>query len=184
MTTTRAPAAEFELTPEDWQEVNVEHFFDSPLFKEASENTRVIVGLLFVALALFSLVTGSMLGALAFALTGPGVVAAVGPIQRHAQRESMRKLSQQGVSNGLFGPHRVEIREDGLFHATDAYESLIRWHAIEEVRERAGHFFVYTGPNAFLPIPVTAFHDAEHLRAFSDAFHERMARRLTPPAAR
>lgn len=183
MSTAHTPTAEFELTPEDWQEVNVEHFFESPLFREASEKTRIVVGLLFVTLALFAVVSGSMLAALAFALTGPAVVAAVGPLQRSAQRESMRKLSQQGVSNGLFGPHRVEVRDEGLFHATEAYESLIRWHAIEDVRERGGHFFIYTGPNAFLPVPVTAFRDSTHLREFSDAFHERMARRLTGSSA-
>jgi hypothetical protein len=181
MNTPRTLAAEYELTPEDWEAVNVEHLVDSPLYREASQKTRVIVGLLFLTLALFSLVLGSLLGGFVFALAGPAMVAAVGPLQRSAQENSMRKLSRQGVSNGLFGPHRVEVRREGLFHATDAYESLIRWHAIEGVRERAGHFFVYTGPNAFLPIPVTAFHDATHLREFSDAFHQEMARGLRQP---
>jgi len=170
------PAADFELTPEDWEEVNLAHLLESPLYAEATTNSRVIGGLLFATLAVFSAVVGSMTGALMFAITGPPFVYFLGPLQRKAQRNSLKKLGKEGVSNGLFGHHRIEAREDGLFHSTHAYETLIRWHAIDDVREMDGHFFVYTGPNAFLPIPVTAFPDSDSLRAFSDAFHEYRAR--------
>jgi hypothetical protein len=170
------PAADFELTPEDWEEVNLAHLLESPLYAEAKSNSRVIGGLLFATLAVFSALMGSTTGALMFAITGPPFVYFLGPLQRKAQSKSLKRLAKEGVSNGLFGHHRVEVREEGLFHSTHAYETLIRWHAVDDVREVDGYFFVYTGPNAFVPIPVTAFPDSESLRAFSDAFHACRAR--------
>ena len=175
MTSSSCPAVEFEITPEDWEQVNAEHVFGSPIYQEATRNVRVIVGLIVLTLAALTFILGSSSTALFFLLAAPPLVAGVGPLTRSSQRESLRKLARQGIGNGIFGSHRVEVRPDGLFHATDAYECLLRWHSIERVEEMAGHFFVYTGPNAFLPIPVTAFRDAESLRGFSDAFHERMA---------
>jgi len=180
------PAADFEITPEDWEEVNLAHLLESPRYAEATSNSRVIGGLLFATLAVFSAVLGSTTAALMFAIAGPPFVYFLGPLLRKAQKDALGKLRKEGVSNGLFGHHRIEVREEGLFHSTHAFETLIRWHAIDDVREVAGHFFVYTGPNAFIPIPVTAFSDSESLRAFSDAFHEFRARHRaiapgTPP---
>jgi hypothetical protein len=175
MTTEARPAVEFDITPEDWERVNAEHVFASPLYAEAARNLRVVVGLLAVTLSALAYLIGSSSVAFLFLLAAAPLVASVGPLTRHAQRNSLRKLARQGVANGVFGHHHVEIRSDGLFHSTHAYDSLIRWHAIERVEEVAGHFFVYTGPNAFLPIPVTAFRDGESLRCFADAFQERMA---------
>ena len=184
MSEQRVPSAEYELTPEDWEEVNAVHLFDSPLYKEMTSRGRIIGGLLFATLSALMLLMGWTGGAIMFALGIPISIASMGPMQRKAQRQSLKKLGEQGVSNGLFGHHRVEVREEGLFHRTHAFDTLIRWHAIEDVREKSGHFFVYTGPNAFLPIPVTAFPDSQSLRAFSDAFHERIAahERLPPPS--
>lgn len=175
MDTMPSPRADFEITPADWEEVNAAHLFASPLFEESARNIRVIVTLLFLTLAALVWVIGSPFTAIALLVAAPAVVAAVGPLVRHGQKASLRKLCEQGISNGTFGPHTVEIRDEGLWHATDAFESLIRWHAIERVEEMAGHFFIYTGPNAFLPVPVTAFRDAELMRRFSDAFYERIA---------
>jgi hypothetical protein len=175
MSTDSCPAAEFELTPEDWAAVNAAHFFDSPLYREATRKGRVVGAALFAALALLSLLQGSADTALLFAV---GVVAfplMIGPLQRRAQRASLRKLGDQGIANGTFGRHRVEVRAAGLFHGTDAYESIIRWHAIDRVVEKAGHFFVYIGPNAFIPVPVTGFPSAESMRRFADAFYDRIA---------
>lgn len=171
---TTALAAEYEITPEDWEAVNAAHIFDSPLYVDLTRKSRIVGGLLFATLSLFTLTLGSGTGALLFALAGPPFVYFVGPLQRKAQVNSLNRLRKQGISHGLFGPHRIEIREEGLFHATSAHETLIRWHAIDHVREIDGHLLVYTGPNAFLPVPITAFPDADRLRAFAHAFHERL----------
>ena len=176
MTEIAKAVAEFELTPEDWEEMNAVHLFDSSLHHQLVGRTRVVSVLLFMTLAALSLLLGFTIGAIIFGATGLVVPALIGPMHRHAQRRALRKLGEQGISNGTFGHHRVEVRDEGLFHATHAYESLIRWHAIEEVKEKADSFFVYTGPNAFLPIPVTAFPDSDSLRGFADAFFEQMAK--------
>ena len=174
------PAVEFEITPEDWERVNAEHVFANPLFHQTTKNLRIVVALLFLTLATLTAVLGSSSAAFFFLVATPLMVAGVGPLTRHSQMNSLRKLTEQGISAGIFGAHRVEVRPDGLFHETEAFESLLRWHAIERVEEIAGHFFVYTGPNAFLPIPVTAFRDSETLRDFADAFQERMANARPP----
>ena len=174
MTDIAKAVAEFELTPEDWEEVNAVHLFDSPLHHQLVGRTRVVSALLFLTLAALSLLLGFAVGAIMFGATALAAPALIGPLHQHAQRRALRKLGEQGISNGTFGHHRVEVRDAGLFHVTDAYESLIRWHAIEDVKQKADNFFVYTGPNAFLPIPVTAFPDSESLRHFADAFYERL----------
>lgn len=180
MNTEPGPSVEFEITPEDWERVNAEHVFANPIFHETTKSLRIVVGLLLLTLAGLTSVLGSSWAALFFLIMAPPMIAGVGPLTRHSQMSSLRKLTRQGIAAGIFGAHRVEVRPDGLFHGTDAFESLIRWHAIERVEEVAGHFFVYTGPNAFLPIPVTAFRDSASLRDFADAFQERMASARAP----
>ena len=177
METIAVAAVEYELTPEDWEEVNALHLFESGLYSRALRQTRVLTALLFATLALFSLVLGSGWTAALFVLAALGVPGLIGPAQRRAQRRALRALTQQGIANGTFGRHRVEVRDEGLFHATSAFESLFRWHGIEEVRERNGNFLVYIGPNAFLPIPATAFGDSRSLRQFADAFYARVGQR-------
>ena len=157
--------AEFEITPEDWEEVNAVHLFDGPLHEELVRNTRAV-----------SFLLGWTVGSVLFIAAGLVIPVFVRPLQEHAQRSALKKLGRQGVSNGTFGRHRVEVREEGLLHQTDAFDVLVRWHAIDEVKERSDHIFIYTGPNAFLPIPVTAFPDSASLRTFADAFFARMAR--------
>ncbi len=75
-----------------------------------------------------------------------------------------------GITNGLFGPHRVELRDEGVLDSTTGYEWLTRWSSIERVEEANGTFMIYSGPNAFLPIPASAFRDSTILRAFGDRF--------------
>lgn len=165
--------AEFELTPEDWEEVNAAHLFDSTLHHELVRKARVIFFALFMTLALLLVLLGWPTGAIMFATAGLVLPFFVAPMHRRAQRRALRKLTRQGIAHGTFGHHRVEVRDEGLFHATHAYESLFRWHAIDRVTEKGGNFFVYIGPNAFLPIPATAFPDSDSLRRFADAFYER-----------
>lgn len=180
MTEGGVPAIEFELTPEDWEEVNAAHLFDSVHHAETLKNARIIGGLLMATLAVLCFLMGFSLGGLLFAIAGPPFVYAIGPLQRRAQRDALAKLSKEGIAHGIFGRHRVEVREDGLFHQSSAMETLIRWHAVDEVVERSGHFFVYTGPHAFIPIPTTAFPDSASLRAFSDGFHRHLASAKEP----
>jgi hypothetical protein len=167
--------AEFELTPEDWEDVNAVHLFESRLHREQLGRVRGASALLFVTLALLTLLLGFGSGALMFGAAALIFPVFVGPMQRRAQRQALRKLTAQGIANGTFGHHTVEVRDEGLFHSTHAYESLFRWHAIDRVKEKDGNFLVYIGPNAFLPIPATAFPDSAALRRFADAFYERKA---------
>lgn len=163
---------EFELTPEDWVEVSMEHSSRSVMLREARRNIRFLLAAVFVVMALFGLLDGSTSIAL-FWLFGGGVAfAALDPLLRSSQRKQLRKVAESGIANGMFGRHRVELTAEGMRDATAGYEWLTRWPAIERVEESEGAFLVYTGPNALLPIPHSAFRDAATLRRFADTFYQ------------
>lgn len=178
VTETDAPervAVEFELTPEEWEAANAAHLSSSPLQVQLLRRTRRTTSILFAALAVLNLAMGSVTYAVLWALAGVFFAASLDRIHRSGQRKALRKLGEQGIANGIFGPHRVEVREEGLVDSTTHYEWLIRWSGIERVREENGTFLIYNGANAFLPIPSTAFPDSDSLRRFADAFYRRLA---------
>lgn len=164
------PAADFELTPEDWEEVNAVHLMGTSLFAEQVSSTRTLVFLLFTILATLMLVMGSTLGAVLFGATAVIAPLLVGPLQEKGQRQALKKMGEQGIGAGTFGHHRIEVRDEGLYHRTSAFEVLMRWHAIQDVKDQGDHLFVYTGTHAFIPIPTTAFPDQASFRRFADAF--------------
>ncbi len=164
------PAADFELTPEDWEEVNAVHLLGTSLFADQVRSAKTLVFLLFAVLASLMLVLGSTLGAVLFAATALVAPVIVGPLQEKAQRQALKKMGEQGISAGTFGHHRIEVREEGLIHETSAYEVRMRWHAIEDVQDKGNYLFVYTGTHSFIPIPTTAFPDTASFRRFADAF--------------
>lgn len=162
---------EFELTPEEWVEVSLEHAARSPLVSAAVKNVRLIYVLIVGLLALLSLVQDSTFGAWVWVLLGAVGFAALGPALEKGRKQQYEKYAATGIANGMFGRHRVTIGPEGMRDATDLYEWLTRWPAIERVEEGSGAFLIYTGPNALLPIPHSAFPDPASLRRFSDAFY-------------
>lgn len=163
-------AVEFELTPEEWIEVSVQHSSNSAEVREAQRTVQWLVGALIALATLISLLDGSGTAAFLWLLVGLVVMAVMKPALRAGQRRQITKYAQTGITNGMFGPHRVELRPDGLLDSTTEYEWLARWSSIERVEEGQGCLLIYTGPHALLPIPHTAFPDSESLRRFSDAF--------------
>lgn len=160
----------FELTPEDWVEVSLDHGSRSDLVRDQLRIVRRLLVAVLGLLALLFYLEGSALLSLVFLIAAPVGLATMGPAVRRQQRMQVRRLAQRGIANGLFGRHAVTLLPEGMLDATDDYEHLTRWHAIERVEEGTGAFLIYTGPDALLPIPHTAFHDAAGLRRFSDAF--------------
>jgi hypothetical protein len=178
---------EFELTPEDWVEVSMHHSEKSPQIQGAMRNVRILFGALIVLAALISLLDGGTTGAMIWLIAGAVVMAVMTPTLRAGRRRQVKQYAESGIANGMFGPHRVELRPDGMVDRTNGYEWLTYWSSIERVEEGDGSFLIYTGTNALLPIPHTAFPDAASLRRFSEAFYSlreaERARRLTgtPP---
>jgi hypothetical protein len=174
MSETPECAVEFEFTPEDWESVNADHLSRSPLQKKALRQAQTVFVAGFGLMGVLSLLAGLGFMALVWAIGGLSMGALIGPIHRSSQRKALRKLGVDGVANGTFGPHRVEVRSDGLVDRTPDSEWVVRWHAIERVTEHDGTLLVYNGPNSFLPIPRTAFRDSETLRSFADGFYRRL----------
>lgn len=163
---------DFELTPEEWVEVSMQHNEKSPQVQEAMRNVRILFGALIALAALISVLDGAATAAVIWLAAGSVVMAMLGPILRASRRSQIRKYAETGIANGMFGPHRVELRPEGMLDSTEGYEWLTRWSAIERVEEGDGAFLVYTGPNALLPIPHSAFRDAASLRRFGETFFE------------
>ena len=168
---TTLAAVDFELTPEDWEDANLAHLKTSRLQKQAIGTTRALFVALFAALAVMTLLIGEPLAALMLGFAGVGMSALARPLHEHNLRRAVRKLGEDGLANGTFGPHRVSITADGLVNSTPAYEWLVRWSAVEEVRLQDGMFLIYIGPNAFMVVPESAFPDGATTRAFADAFY-------------
>ena len=168
-------AVEFEFTPEDWATANATHSWNSELTKKALKQMQVLFGLIVGLMALLMLLGGSAVGALAMLLAGALLVGVLRPLVRHSQRRHIKKVADLGLINGIFGPHRVELRDEGILDSTSGYEWLVRWSAIEDIRESDGSFLIYSGANSFLTIPSSAFPDTETLRTFGDRFFQRLS---------
>ena len=164
-------AVEFELTPEDWVELSLEHAWRSKSLAEARRMVRLLLIAIFVLLMVLFLLQGSSALAVTVLFAGGLLLAVLDPLLRRSQRGQLRKVAAAGLAHGTFGPHRVELRPEGMVDVTDSYQWLTRWPAIDRVEEGDGAFLIYTGPNALLPIPHSAFRDGASLRQFSEAFY-------------
>ena len=109
--------------------------------------------------------------AIAMLLAGTVLVGVLKPLVRISQRRQIKKVADLGLINGIFGPHRVKLRDEGILNSTTGYEFLVRWSAIEDIKESDG---------SFLTIPSSVFPDTETLRAFGDRFFERLSQTETP----
>lgn len=164
-------AVEFELTPEDWVDVSIQHAWRSKPLAEARRMVRFLLIAIFALLMVLFLLQGSTALAVTVLFAGGVLLAVLDPLLRSSQRGQLRKVAAAGLAHGTFGRHRVELRPEGMLDITDSYQWLTRWHAIDRVGEGHGAFLIYTGPNALLPIPHSAFRDGASLRQFSEAFY-------------
>jgi hypothetical protein len=83
--------------------------------------------------------------------------------------------ARHGMVDGLFGPHRLEVRREFLRDVTSGYETRWRWESVRGVGENEGTFLIRVGPTALLPLPASAFRDGDSLRRFGDAFYAQLA---------
>jgi len=152
-------------------EVSLQHSARSPQVVEATRTVRILFGALVLLTVLISLLDGALTAAFVWLVAGLVVMAVMSPVLRAGRRRQVRRYAETGIQNGMFGHHRIELRPDGILDSTEGYDWLAKWSSIERVEEGEGSFLIYTGPNALLPIPHTAFRDSAELRRFSDAFH-------------
>lgn len=169
-----AVTVEFELTPEEWVEVALEHNNASPLMRKQLRDARGLMGTIVVLLAILTALNGDAFFAIMWLVMGGTALAMFPRLIRHSARKQYQRFAEAGIANGMFGAHRVKLLEQGMLDETDAYQWLTRWPAIDRVEDGEGSFMIYTGKNAFLPIPHTAFRDSAQLRAFADYFYKKL----------
>lgn len=177
-----AVVVEFDLTPEEWIEVAVEHNRGSTTYRKAVRDGRRALGLLVAMVAALGFLGGYPVFALAWLFAGGTATVLLPRSYERSVRKQYERFARDGIANGMFGTHRVHLTHEGLLDQTDAYERLTRWHAIERVVDGPGSFLVYMGRNAFLPIPHSAFRDSAELRAFADRFFAGVAAPRREPA--
>lgn len=167
---------EFHLTPEEWVDVAMEHNRQSEYVRRSVRQGQRSLGLLVLLLGVLGFVAGYGSSVLLWLFAGAVGVALFPKLSERSQRKHYESFAKSGIANGMFGAHRIHLRDDGLLDETEAYERLTRWHAIDRVEEGPGAFMIYLGRDAFLPIPHSAFRDPETLRAFGERFFQRLTK--------
>ncbi len=177
---------EFELTPEDWTAAAAVHLSKSPILAKSLRKVQALFVAIWVVLALLEILQGEAALAAFCVFLGVAAVPFLPALTRASQRNHLKKVAMRGLANGTFGTHRVELGPEGMRDATSGYEWLTRWSSIERVEMAEDIFLIYTGPQAFLPIPNSAFRDSATLRAFGDRFFQGlgMARQGLPETSK
>lgn len=177
--------AEFELTPEEWVEAGVAYLFDHDLHTANRARQRRAFTWMGAAMTVLLLLVGAVVEAGVTAAVVAALVGGTAPLYRRLLRRSLTHAARHGVADGLFGPHRLEVRPGFLRDITSGYETRWRWTSVRGVGENDGTFLIQTGPTALLPLPASAFRDSQSLRRFGDAFFAQLSRaRGAGPSAR
>jgi len=161
---------EFELTPEEWVETVLAHLRKDRDTRKTTRVGQLLLGFILAMLSLSALLGGSLyeipylVAAFSFAILAFPVTV------RFLNKRQLGRMARRGTSNGTFGPHRIRLTPEGMLDETTGYSLLTRWSAIERVDQSEHVLMVYLGPQAFVPIPVSAFRDSDQLRRFSDRF--------------
>ncbi|NNM31720.1 MAG: YcxB family protein [Gemmatimonadetes bacterium] len=162
---------EYDLTPEEWVAAMGMHHDATHLRRGDVKRLQAIAGGLLGAVAVGACLMGLWVTAGVWAAISFAYVHSIpGQLKRQA-RLHLGKTAAEGVIEGLFGTHRIELREEGIADLTSGYETLVRWNAVEAVDHAEGLFIIHVGPHALIPIPESAFGGPEELRAFGDAFY-------------
>ena len=74
---------------------------------------------------------------------------------------------------GVLGKHRYTLREDGIFEATDANESLHKWAGLHSVIRTRKWLFVRINHYLFHMIPARAFEGPAEFQDFAEALEAR-----------
>jgi hypothetical protein len=178
--------AEFELTPEEWVEAGTAYLFEHDLHRANRAKQRRIYAAMGVTMAALFYLVGALAGVVAALIAFTGLWIAAPTLYRRLLHRSLAGSARHGMVDGLFGPHRLEVRREFLRDVTSGYETRWRWKNVRGVGENEGTFLIKVGPTALIPLPASAFRDAESLRRFGDAFFAQVAgaRAALDPAGR
>lgn len=166
-----ATSLEFDLTPEEWIAAMGAHYDSVHATRGDVRRLQTITGAVLGTVAVAGALLGLWLTAAVWAGISLAYINAIPGQLKRQTRLQLSKTANEGVIEGLFGTHRIELREDGIADITDGYETLIRWGSVEGVEHAEGLFIIYTGPHSFIPVPESAFGGSAELRAFSDTFY-------------
>ncbi len=74
-------------------------------------------------------------------------------------RRRLIAMLSTGRNRALFGPTRIELRDDVLWRSSPMSEGWVRWAGIESVEYDADHAYIAIGSSAAYVVPRHAFAD-------------------------
>jgi len=74
-------------------------------------------------------------------------------------RTRLTKILSQDPARGLFGPTRLELRNDVLWRASTMSEEWVKWAGIESIQHDAHHIYFVIGSGTAIIVPRRAFTD-------------------------
>ncbi|WP_420628542.1 YcxB family protein [Candidatus Leptofilum sp.] len=77
-----------------------------------------------------------------------------------------------GYLPGVLGEHKFVLKEDGLFEATEANETLTKWKGIRSIKHYKKYLMIWIG-TGFYSIPKKFFDSQEQYEAFGSQLYER-----------
>lgn len=93
-------------------------------------------------------------------------------LYRRNLRRYTSRLFAEGQNTKLFGQHIAELRDNGLFDATEYLERTVFWKGIERIESLPGHTFVYLSTMSAQVIPENSILEGDY-----HAFVEELQRR-------
>ena len=85
---------------------------------------------------------------------------------------SFDKLYQD--KSPLFSQNTVELRDNGIYHETEAFQSLHFYKHIYSVEETKDWIFIFLEKNIFKFLPKSAFQDTQQIQYFINQIKENM----------
>ncbi len=76
------------------------------------------------------------------------------------------KILSMGRNRALFGPTRIELRDDVFWRTSPMSEGWVRWAGIESVEHDADHAYIAIGSSAAYVVPRRAFADQAGYECF------------------
>lgn len=163
----------YDIAPEDLLAFNLHFHQKSPTMRRT--RMWVVIGLAAMIIGM-CFVAAEILDNLIILWVGIGwaaVFAAIYPklYRRNLKRYSAR-LFAEGQNMKLFGQHVAELRDNGLFDATQFLERTVFWKGIERIESLPGHTFVYLSTMSAQVIPENSIIEGDY-RAFVEELQRR-----------
>ena len=163
----------YDITPEDTLAFNLRFHQKSPTLRRT--RMWVVIGLSAMIISM-CFAASEIIGNPIILWAGIGWAAVIAVIYPRLHRRNLKRYSARLLAEGqnmkLFGQHVAELRENGLFDATEFLERTVFWNGIQRIESLPGYTFVYLSTLSGQVIPEKSIIEGDY-----HAFVEELQRR-------